>query len=166
MKIEEFKHGSVYCFSTQIHCQNSPRHLQLHNLFMSLKSIELHWFSVLHHCVEAAERVRVAIDLKISLSCQKIYLWCHYILIFSSMSSHFAVAWHCVGSGFQDMFKSSNWFSWTYYDQNGWFSHSRSWKITKHRPLWLDVTSCSLGELLCSYPGSLLASRDKQRRLV
>ena len=89
MKIEQFKHGSVCCFATQIHCQNSPRHPQLHNLFKSLKSIELHWFFVLQFCVGAAERARVAIDLKISLSCQKIYLCCSSILVFWFSASTF-----------------------------------------------------------------------------
>ena len=49
---------------------------------MSLKSIEIHWDFVVNYCVEAAARVRIAIGLKISLSCQKIYLCCSSILVF------------------------------------------------------------------------------------
>ena len=50
---------------------------------------KIHSNFVLHHCVEAIERVRNAIALKISLSCQKIYLCCSSILVFLTFGSIF-----------------------------------------------------------------------------
>ena len=46
----------------------------LQSLFIHMHTVEIHKHFVLQSCVAAVERVRVAIDIKIDLSCQKIYL--------------------------------------------------------------------------------------------
>ena len=103
------------------------------------------WNFVLHRFVEAVERVRVAIDLKISLSCQKIYLWCHYILIFLSFDFKIWIFMIFTCTGWLSGAESLRTFSWTDYGQNHWFSCSRSWKITKHYRVWAALSRWLFG---------------------